>query len=238
MSAHGTIELRSYRRVFDLERRIYSVDRLRLNPGGVPVRGVVYFLAILACDLLAGSLPLLGALARELPWYLRDIALPGLGATLLSAIRIEGRTFHLAAYALVRYCTQPRRLAGAERSQAAGALWHPQELLLLPDGSDGRLRRMRYTGPGAVLVCVEHERRGRALELGRSGVARSGLRPAVIVTQAASTGRPARGQVISLRPGARLLVRSAARSGGRGGTGRGGTGRGSTGRGSTGRGSC
>ena len=29
-------EIRSYRRVFDLERRIYSIDRLRLNPGGVP----------------------------------------------------------------------------------------------------------------------------------------------------------------------------------------------------------
>ncbi len=42
------IEIRSYRRVFDLERRIYSVDQLRLNPGGVPVRGVLYFLALLA----------------------------------------------------------------------------------------------------------------------------------------------------------------------------------------------
>ncbi len=34
------MEIRSYRRVFDLERRIYQVDRLRLNPSGVPVRGV------------------------------------------------------------------------------------------------------------------------------------------------------------------------------------------------------
>ncbi len=42
------IEIRSYRAVFDLERRIYRVDQLRLNPGGIPVRGVVYFLAILA----------------------------------------------------------------------------------------------------------------------------------------------------------------------------------------------
>ena len=37
------IEIRSYRRVFDLERRIYSIDRVRLNPGGVPVRGVDVF---------------------------------------------------------------------------------------------------------------------------------------------------------------------------------------------------
>jgi hypothetical protein len=33
------MEIRSFRRVFDLERRIYRVDRLRLNPGGIPVRG-------------------------------------------------------------------------------------------------------------------------------------------------------------------------------------------------------
>ena len=55
------IEIRSYRAVFDLERRIYRVDQLRLNPGGIPVRGVVYFLAILAATLIAGGLPLVGA---------------------------------------------------------------------------------------------------------------------------------------------------------------------------------
>ena len=42
------MEIRSYRAVFDLERRIYRVDRMRLNPAGVPVRGIVYFLALLA----------------------------------------------------------------------------------------------------------------------------------------------------------------------------------------------
>ena len=29
---------------------------------------------------------------------------------------------------------------------------------MLPDGSDARMRRLRYTGPGAVLVSVAHER--------------------------------------------------------------------------------
>ena len=58
------MEIRSYRRVFDLERRIYRVDRLRLNPGGVPVRGVVYFLVILVGDPDRRGLPLV-AIARE-----------------------------------------------------------------------------------------------------------------------------------------------------------------------------
>ena len=48
------MEIRSYRRVFDLERRVYSVDRLRLNPSGVPVRGIVYFARGRYCGALAG----------------------------------------------------------------------------------------------------------------------------------------------------------------------------------------
>jgi hypothetical protein len=165
------MEIRSYRAVFDLERRIYRVDRLRLNPGGIPVRGVVYFLAILAAALIAGKLPLLGEAVRALPWYLRDLALPVASATVLSVIRIEGRPFHLAAYALLRYRAGPRRLigdrpAGIDPRGAPGERWHPAEIVMLPDGSDGGMRRLRYTGPGAVLVTIAHERVERSGPLG------------------------------------------------------------------------
>jgi hypothetical protein len=207
------IEIRSYRRVFDLERRIYSVDRLRLNPGGVPVRGVVYFVAILAATLLTGAVPLLGAVAGDLPWYVRDIALPGAAATVLSAIRVEGRVFHLAAQALVRYWIGGRRLTGAGRCGPMGELWVPREILMLPDGSDSRMRRLRYTGPGAVLVAVEHERRGRARELGPRATARPGLRAVLCLRQVAGARAHQRAQVIALAPGARLLVRSSATDG-------------------------
>jgi hypothetical protein len=208
------IEIRSYRRVFDLERRIYSVDRLRLNPGGVPVRGVVYYLALLAAAMLAGGLPLAGALARELTWYLRDLALPAAAATVMCAIRLEGRTFHLAALALVRYRIGPRRLAGVRRCAPAGGRWRPPDILMLPDGSDSRMRDLRYTGPGAVVVSIEHERRGRAVEHGSSGRARPGQRTALVLTQRAGACALERGQVISLRPGARLRVRSNGPNGG------------------------
>ncbi len=40
------MEVRSYRNVFALERRVYSIDRLRLNPGGVPVLSLVYMAVI------------------------------------------------------------------------------------------------------------------------------------------------------------------------------------------------
>jgi hypothetical protein len=208
------IEIRSYRRVFDLERRIYSVDQVRLNPGGIPVRGVVYVLVILLAGLAATDLPLLGVLVTKLPWYLRDIALPGAIATVLSVIRLEGRSFHLAAHALVHYWFGPRRLAGLRSSAAAGAVWRPQEIMLLPDGSDSRLRRLRYTGPGAVLVSIEHERRGRASEQGSSATARPGRRPALTIAQPAGARALDSGQVISLGHGTRLHVRASDSRGG------------------------
>ena len=78
------MEIRSYRRVFDLERRVYSVDRLRLNPSGVPVRGVAYFVAVLAARCLLEP-PVTRAGLDLVPWYLRDLLLPGLSATLHGA---------------------------------------------------------------------------------------------------------------------------------------------------------
>ena len=191
------IEIRSYRAVFDLERRIYRVDQLRLNPGGIPVRGVVYFLAILAATLLASSLPLVGAAVGMLPWYLRDLALPAASATVLSVIRIEGRPFHLAAYARLRYRVGPRSFAGVRPCDAPGACWRPEEILLLPDGSDGEMRRLRYTGPGAVLVTTAHERSER----------RGALGPATLtLRELPDQPAPLQGQVLTLARNVQLRV--------------------------------
>ncbi len=202
------MEIRSYRRVFDLERRIYRVDRLRLNPGGVPVRGVVYFLAILLAVVLARRLPLLEVVAKLTPWYLGDLAIPAGSAALLTMIRVEGRPFHLAALALARYRTEPRRLAGARRSTDPAGRWYPDEIVLLPDGSDGRMRRLRYTGPGAVRVGVQYERSDRASELSMSSLKRLRRGPALILRGLPDGGALSPGEVIALAPGARLLVRS------------------------------
>lgn len=201
-------EIRSYRRVFDLERRIYRVDRLRLNPGGIPVRGLVYFLAIVATTAIVSHFPLVALLANAFPWYLRDLALPGASAALLTVIRIEGRPFHLAAHALARYRSGPRHLAGGRPCWGSacgrpGARWRPEEILILPDGSDYMMRRARYHGPGAVLVGVAHERvpsRFRALSI-------IGRRPDLTLRQLPDVPAPASGQVIVLERGARLDVR-------------------------------
>jgi hypothetical protein len=197
-------EIRSYRSVFDLERRIYRIDRLRLNPGGVPLRGVVYFLAILVTSLLAARLPLLGVLARVLPWYTREVVLPGAVAALLTLIKIEGRAFHLCAMALLRYASGPRELVGLRALTAADLRWHPHELVIVADGSDSRLRRLRYTGPGAVLVGAAHIR-----TVWRPGAFRRlARRPSVRLAGLPDRPRPVRGQVIALAEDARLDVRS------------------------------
>jgi len=201
------MEIRSYRRVFDLERRIYRVDRLRLNPGGVPVRGVVYFLAILLGSLIARRLPLVEIVARLPPWYLGDLLLPAASAALLTMIRVEGRPFHLAAMALAHYRLGPRRLTGVSRCTDPAGRWYPDEIVLLPDGSDSRMRRLRYTGPGAVLVAVQHERSGRPTERWPWGWRRLARRPALTLCGLPGREAPRRNEVIALAPGARLLSR-------------------------------
>jgi hypothetical protein len=202
------MEIRSYRAVFELERRIYRVDRLRLNPGGVPLRGVAYFLALLAASAVARRLPGVSLLAGLAPWYLGYVAAPAAAAAVLTAIKIEGRPFHIAAQALAGYRLRPSCLACwracergmLEEAHTARARWRPPELVLLPDGSDPHLRRLRYTGPGAVLVRVSHERvEPVGPVIGRRARLRLRERP---------DRRPLEsGQVIALARGTHLRVR-------------------------------
>jgi hypothetical protein len=197
------MEIRSYRRVFDLERRIYQIDRLRLNPSGIPVRGVVYFLALVAGSATAARAPGLAALVAPAPWYLRDVALPALVAAALTLIRIERRPFHLAVSALLRQrLGAPKRAGlsgGRPRPRALpGGRWHPPPILMLPDGSDARVRKLRYTGPGAVVVAVPHRR-----HLARAGVRR---RCQLAVEAAAANAGAPRPQVIELERSARMRV--------------------------------
>jgi hypothetical protein len=197
------MEIRSYRSVFDLERRIYRVDRLRLNPTGVPVRGVLYVLALIILALVCGSVPPVEIVAHALPWYLLDLALPVGGGALLSVIRIDGRPAHLAAQALLRHRCQPRQSVGLRQARAGvgaqvGARWTPQEILVLPDGSDAHVRRLRYTGPGAVLVTVAHERIEPSRYHGRRQLT---------VRELGDRRSPAQGQVIALARDATVRTR-------------------------------
>jgi hypothetical protein len=199
------IEVRSYRRVFDLERRIYRVDRLRLNPAGIPVRGAVYLLAILAATLLVARVPLIGVAVDRVPWPLRVVALPAGAAALLAVMRIDGRPFHLAAQSMLRFRLGLGVPVGLPTPVTARRgrtrRWTAPPLLMVPDGCDGA-PRLRYTGPGAVRVSVAHE-----LSASRAAATRLRLRPHLRVRHRPGARRPREGTVILLRRGARMSVR-------------------------------
>ncbi len=197
--------IRSYRRVFDLERRIYRIEGLRLNPGGIPVRGIAYLMTLLFLALALERLTPISFLAHVLPWYVRDLALPGMFSVALAVVRIEGRPFHLAARAVLGCSLGPRRIAGLgggrRSARSTSAVWRPGPLLMVPDGSDHRMRRLAYRGPGALLVAVAHERRLR-----RGPLATLGLRPQLVLRELHGVERPARGEVVVLDRTARLSV--------------------------------
>lgn len=197
------IEIRSFRRVFDLERRIYRIDRLRLNPGGVPVRGIVYLLATLAALELLRAVPIVGLALARLPWYLLYAGIPIPAAALLTMVRLEGRTVHQAVVALVRCELGTSRRIGLRRRPAARSRWSPDPVVVLPDGSDARLREMRFTGPGAVLIATPHDRR---VDAGARRWGRGPRRPQLVLRPSRSPVAGAPREVIVLDAGTRLRV--------------------------------
>ena len=151
-------EIRSFRSVFALERRIYRIDTLRLNPAGVPLRGIAYAVALVVAALVAGALPPTSWLDPLIPWYLRDIGVPLAASALLCSTRIDGRAVHVAALAALTHVIGARTFDGL-RTGRAGGVWRAPPVVLIPDGSDARFRALRYRGPGAVLVRGPHIRR-------------------------------------------------------------------------------
>jgi hypothetical protein len=151
-------EVRSYRAVFSLERRIYRIDTLRLNPAGVPLRGIAYAVILAVGALVASALPGISWVAAPLPWYFRIMALPAALGGVLAMLRIDGRPFHVAAIAALRYRCGPRDLRRFRRGTRPMGVWRPPSIAFVADGSEGSMRSLRYYGPGVTLVCCAHDR--------------------------------------------------------------------------------
>jgi hypothetical protein len=137
------LEIRSYRQVFALERRLYRIDGLRLNPAGVPLRGIGCFLACACVGLAAARLPLVAIVARIVPWYLRDAAVPALAAFLLTGLRLDGRPVHLSALALLRWRFGARQLVGLRRVSPAPARRRLCKPMRVPEMRGRRMRGPR-----------------------------------------------------------------------------------------------
>src|SRR4030095_16987733 len=87
--------IRSYRRVFDVDRRIYRVDRWALPvPGGVPLRAVGYFAVAVLAVVILGAVRLRSELVGVLSAPLRYVVVPLAIAVLGTQAAPDGRTAH------------------------------------------------------------------------------------------------------------------------------------------------
>ena len=113
-----TIQIRSFRVVFDLERRIHRIDRFRVPlPYGLPVRSLGYAAAALLVVLLLQSVPGIGNALATLDAPVRFVLVPIGVSVLVSRLRVDGRTAHAAALAWLSFLIAPRRRVAWEPSR-------------------------------------------------------------------------------------------------------------------------
>jgi len=192
----NSLTIRSFRVVFDLERRIHRVDRWRLPvPHGIPLRGIAYFAAALAFILAMAGVPVVGALLATLPAPLRLVVVPVGFAYLLTQVKVDGRPAHRVVAGWGRLQLEPSKLASFRTALACGSVARLGDVTVAPDASSARYRRAVVDGPAEVLL--RYPPHGR--------LTRSRHRDVLHVTQLA--GPPlVEAHVIQLQPHQRLVL--------------------------------
>lgn len=104
------VGIRSYRRVFEVDRRLYRIDRWALPvPGGIPLVGVAYFFAVVFLVAILGQIPGFGTVLGVLSPPLRYVVLPLGVAMFASQGAPDGRSAHRFAWHWVRYRLRRRK---------------------------------------------------------------------------------------------------------------------------------
>ncbi len=189
--------MRSFREVFQIERRLFKVDRWRIPlRSGLEVRAIVYAIACYAGLLIARGIPPVAALHDLLPAPIGWLILPVGGALALARFRPDGRIPHHAALSVARWALSPRALAGLRPERGIGRpTLAISDVVMCADWRDGdRPLHGDVVGP-ATITARRHARltatRGDAvLEVSLDG-------PAL-----------GRGHVLDLVAGERIEVRS------------------------------
>src|SRR3954452_7618450 len=166
--------IRSYRRVFEVDRRISRVDRWALPvPGGVPLRAGGYFAAAALAMVILGSLPLTSELVGMLSAPLRYVVLPLAIAVLGTQAAPDGRTAHRFALDWVGFRWRAhRRSAGRVVALEDEPVRWDGDLAVRWDADAPRLQRARVTGQARVTFNVPvlmHGLEARASSDGESG---------------------------------------------------------------------
>ena len=150
--AYG-ITIRSFRVVFELERRIHKIDRWRIPvPYGVPLRGIAYWAAALVATIAFARLPVAGELVDVLPPPIRFVIVPVAVAYALARLQVDGRPAHTALGAWVRFALSPRRVAGLRAVPRIGTKVMLRDVAVLPDERGARYRPAVIQGPATVLL--------------------------------------------------------------------------------------
>jgi hypothetical protein len=176
VSGEDELVVRSYRRVFRLERRIYRIDRFVLPvPGGIPLRGLVYFVAGFLAVLVAGSLPGLRSLLALAPLPLRALLLPAAVAVLATQATPDGLPAHRFAHTWLSFRLRARRSWSERPAPATGeSVLVAANCGYSPDLSAPELRRSRVHGPArvefGVPVSLEQRRRSWIARLDTAAV--------------------------------------------------------------------
>jgi TcpE family len=173
--------VRSYRRVFEVDRRIYRVDRWALPvPGGVPLRGVGYFAVAVVTVILLEQLPGIGDLLGALAAPLRFVVLPLAVAIVATQAAPDGRPAHRFALDWLRLRIRARRHSAGRPVplEQEPIAWHGT-LAVRWDEHAPHLHRARVRGPVCVAFTAPVELRDRR---GGRVVARpGGDRPSTVV---------------------------------------------------------
>lgn len=171
--ADDRLEIRSFRVVFALERRLFRIDRWRLPlPYGIPVRGIAYGVAALLAVLAAGALPGLGEVVGAVPAPVRFVLGPVAVAAVLARVRVDGRPAHRSALALLRHRLGPRTVDAFARVPSPGSehvLTEP--VVLAAAAGDSRYRGAEVNGPAVVALGLPAtaRQRGRRLHIRACG---------------------------------------------------------------------
>jgi hypothetical protein len=153
MREREDMTIRSFRVVFDLERRIHRIDRWRVPvPYGVPLRGVAYWAVALLAVVLFARVPVGGDLAGNLPPPIRLVIFPIAIAYVLARVQLDGRPAHAALVSWVRFRLAPSRLAGFRGVPRPGAVLRLNDVAFLPDERCARYRHAVIEGPATVLL--------------------------------------------------------------------------------------
>jgi hypothetical protein len=165
------IAIRSFRVVFELERRIHKVDRIRLPlPYGLPLRSIAYACCAFVAIVALTRVPLVGAVVTALPAPVRLAVLPAMVAYALTQLRPDGRPAHwfLLAWARQRLAV-PTFVSLAPRRQRRTELL--DAFVVAPDERDVRYRVGVIEGPAVALLRlpVAPRARGNTLVLHAAG---------------------------------------------------------------------